>query len=240
MAGRIAYYGNIVRDGLIVNLDAGKVDSYPGSGTLWRDITWNNRNGTLTNFGPSSFYSKDDSGYLLFDGTNDYANLGDIFVLNDSIPKTFNIWFNLSTIKTNSLIADMGGSANRGWWLYTSVGNQIVFGGSDNGSDARLQYRTTTNANLVANTWYHLCLVYNPLTPTVLFYLNGNLLTDNNNIIYSSYFSSTTFIQVGAYAGAIPNQPLSGRLSQILVYNKALTQAEVTRNYNALRGRYNL
>ncbi len=34
MAGRIAYYGNIVKDGLVLDLDAAKKDSYPGSGTV--------------------------------------------------------------------------------------------------------------------------------------------------------------------------------------------------------------
>ena len=49
MAGRIAYYGNIVKDGLVLDLDAAKRDSYPGSGTTWFDIGGLQCDGTLEN-----------------------------------------------------------------------------------------------------------------------------------------------------------------------------------------------
>lgn len=49
MAGRITYYGNIVRDGLVLNLDAAKRDSYPGTGTVWRDIAGGVITGSLVN-----------------------------------------------------------------------------------------------------------------------------------------------------------------------------------------------
>jgi hypothetical protein len=49
MAGRIAYYGNTIKDGLVLSLDAVKKDSYSGSGTTWRDISGFNRNCTLQN-----------------------------------------------------------------------------------------------------------------------------------------------------------------------------------------------
>ena len=52
MSGRISYYGNIVKDGLVLCLDAAKKDSYPRSGTLWNDISGGQRNGTLIN-GPT-------------------------------------------------------------------------------------------------------------------------------------------------------------------------------------------
>ena len=72
MAGRIAYYGNIVTSGLVLNLDAAKRDSYPGSGTIWRDISGNGNNGTLTN-GPT--FNSDNYGSIAFDGVDDYVLL---------------------------------------------------------------------------------------------------------------------------------------------------------------------
>ncbi len=72
MAGRIAYYGNIVKDGLVLLLDAAKKDSYPGSGTLWRDVSGNGNNGTLTN-GP--IFNSNNGGSVVFDGSNDYVPL---------------------------------------------------------------------------------------------------------------------------------------------------------------------
>ena len=49
MAGRIAYYGNIATQGLVLNLDAGIQGSYPKTGSTWFDISNNGNNGTLTN-----------------------------------------------------------------------------------------------------------------------------------------------------------------------------------------------
>ena len=43
---------SIVRNGLLMYLDAGIANSYPGSGTTWTDLSGNSLNGTLTN-GPT-------------------------------------------------------------------------------------------------------------------------------------------------------------------------------------------
>jgi len=59
-------YNNIVTSGLVLNLDASFVASYPVSGTSWYDISGSGNNGTLEN-GPT-FNSV---GYLTNDGVND-------------------------------------------------------------------------------------------------------------------------------------------------------------------------
>ena len=45
MSGRIAYYGNIVKDGLVLDLDAAIMGSYPKTGSTWFDISNNGNNG---------------------------------------------------------------------------------------------------------------------------------------------------------------------------------------------------
>jgi hypothetical protein len=52
MATNYNYFGGIVTNGLVLDLDAAKLASYPGTGTAWYDISGNNNNGTLTN-GPT-------------------------------------------------------------------------------------------------------------------------------------------------------------------------------------------
>ena len=50
----------IVTSGLIFVVDAADKNSYPGTGTTWKDLSGNNYTGTLTN-GPtfnSAFYSE--------------------------------------------------------------------------------------------------------------------------------------------------------------------------------------
>ena len=74
MAGRIAYYGGIVKNGLILDLDAAKKQSYTGTGTTWSDISGNGYVGILTN-GPV-FESSNNS--LFFNGVNSYISVSGI------------------------------------------------------------------------------------------------------------------------------------------------------------------
>ena len=63
----------IVTDGLVLRLDAGNRNSYPGSGTTWTDLSGNGNNGTLS--ATSIGYNSANGGSLVFDGTDDYVNL---------------------------------------------------------------------------------------------------------------------------------------------------------------------
>ena len=57
----IAYNTSIVRNGLVVHLDAANTKSYPGSGTVWYDLSGLGRN--LIIYGSPTFNS---AGYFTF------------------------------------------------------------------------------------------------------------------------------------------------------------------------------
>ena len=78
-------------DGLVLCLDAANTRSYPGSGTTWADLSGNGNSGTLTN-GPT--YSSANGGFLSFDGTNDYVDLGQSNKFA-STNLTLDVWLNL-------------------------------------------------------------------------------------------------------------------------------------------------
>ncbi len=69
------YNSQVVKDGLVVCLDAGNPKSYPGTGNTWYDLTINGNNGTLTN-GPT--FSSINGGGIVFDGINDYVSVGNL------------------------------------------------------------------------------------------------------------------------------------------------------------------
>ena len=69
----VAYNSSIVTNGLVLCLDAGNPRSYPGSGTLWNDVSGNGNNGTLNN---SPTYTSGVNGYFTFDAVNDYVDSG--------------------------------------------------------------------------------------------------------------------------------------------------------------------
>ena len=68
----------IVTNGLVLALDAADRNSYPGTGTIWRDLSGNNNNCSLVN--EPTYSSAKGGGSIDLDGVNDYI----------SVPKTLN------------------------------------------------------------------------------------------------------------------------------------------------------
>ena len=84
------YSPKIVTDGLVLYLDAANTKSYPGTGTVWTDISRTNNNGTLTN-GPT--YTSTFGGSIVFDGTNDSVVSANTINITGASARTMNIWF---------------------------------------------------------------------------------------------------------------------------------------------------
>ena len=92
-------YQNIVKRGLVFNLDAGTIESYPGSGTSWYDMSGNENHGTLTN-GPT--YNSANQGSVVFDGTNDYVTTTDVH--HGTSEFTLESWVYLNSLSANSTV----------------------------------------------------------------------------------------------------------------------------------------
>lgn len=238
MAGRISYYGGIVKDGLVLDLDAAKRDSYVGVGTVWSDISGNGNNGTLTN-GPT--FNSNNGGSIVFDGVDDYVNQT-TYNSNEIIPATSNnftidVWFRMSSNPTDTgflvpaLFSIGGGSTNI--YQYISFGplpSRVLklrwFDGTQNGK--------TSSTILSLNQWYNItCSVS---AGVILFYINSVVETSytGNNLTNRTSIVSSPLYQLGdAYYGKF-----TGLIPIVRVYNRALTSQEILQNYNATKGRY--
>ena len=98
MAGRISYLGNIPVNGLVLDVDAGKVDSYPRTGSVWTDLSIYRNGGTLTN---GSTFSSENVGGIVFDGSNDYT----VFQNTSTIPLWVDGWTNGTGYLLNGVIS---------------------------------------------------------------------------------------------------------------------------------------
>jgi hypothetical protein len=227
MAGRVAYYGGIVKDGLVLNLDAAKRDSYPRTGTTWRDISGNQNNGTLTN-GPT--FNSDNGGSFVFDGSDDYVQSN--FIATTSIgngnPFTMSCVFKTS-LNLQQMLCGCPDTPRFYMSLFNRTGVLIVHWGIGNSNNSN-----TSSAILNINTIYNYTFTYSGTI--VKSYLNG-ILVDTNTIGAQSYNSNP--LRIGKYTDLAPLQ-LSGNTYQSLIYNRALTAQEVLQNYNATKGRYGL
>ena len=248
MATRYNYTGGIVTNGLVLNLDAAKTDSYPGTGTTWRDLSGNSNNGTLTNGPTFSGIGKQAS--IVFDGVDDYVNLGDKYGFNNA---TFSYggWFYFNGISQNGVV--IGKRNDDPFNQYNmAIANDARSGGNgtklacfanpDPGTTGHNNYMTF-NYDLApfGAGWYHAIVVINNANQYL--YVNGqNVLSSTKN------YSGGTFLVPGKnlYIGAlnVNSNPAafwkSSFIPVIHIYNKALTAQEVTQNFNALRGRYGI
>jgi hypothetical protein len=99
-----------------------------------------------------------------------------------------------------------------------------------NGSGGSVyRYGATT---LQANTWYHITGVYNAATLEMHVYLNGQL--DDGTLVgtvTSTQQNSTANVNIGRRPG---NNKFNfiGRIDDVRLYGRALTQAEVQADMN--------
>ena len=220
--------GPIIRDGLVLCLDAANTKSYPGSGTTWTDLSGGGNTGTLFN---GVGYNSANGGSLSFNGSSNYAT-----VSNNITPGTGDFAVSVWVYKTETV-------TNRYIWDFGANGGTLATGTSIIGGFRYYNPTIGTGGVLYTsgpvhniNTWYN--IVISRISGTTYFYSNGSLVVsaaDSGNI-----GSWGTTLTIGNYGGG-GSYCHQGSLSNILVYkNKGLTAAEVSQNFNALRGRFGI
>jgi hypothetical protein len=234
----------LVTNGLVVNLDAGNVSSYPGSGTTWTDLSGNGINATLVN-GVS--YSSSNNGYMIFDGNDDYATLSSTSFVSGNSAFTMESWFRWSGngSATEDIIFSYGiDDGQRGCPLIAIDGsNFFTFEfGSGAGSVKSISAIST-------NTWYHGVATYDGSNTRA--YINGTLQNTTAFSTANIRLSGTNGTNAGigclysSTAGNVFSSPrrygtFNGFISSVRHYNRALSLSEVQQNFNALRGRYGI
>ena len=234
------YSPKIVTDGLVLCLDAANPKSYPGSGTTWTDLSKNGNNGTLEN---GVGYSSDDKGVLTFDGVSDRVNLSgysqwNMFRSVTSDDDDFSI---SCTVKPTSIGSDQALFSQRhgdrmSLWLMSNGKVTLEM------DDTRDYVGTTTV--LENNIWYVIDVVFynNTSSSFVEYYVNGNFERSETKWDGSGSVAGTA-LWIGWQARTTyPENPgyFAGNVSNVRVYNRALTADEIQQNYNATRGRYGI
>ena len=229
----IAYNTSIVSDGLVFAFDAGNTRSYSGSGITVNGLV-GGLGGTLVN---GTGFSSANNGSFFFDGTNDFINTN---IFSSSIGLTssnfsIGVWAKVKDYSTfNAFVTRTLGSiaAPLDMYILNSVsyapGYLVVLLGNG-----------TTWSTLQSSSQF-------PLTWTYLFFtLNSSTMA----LYYNAVFNSSTSLAVPRGESANPIKIgtredgatyMNGNISQVQIYNRALTQQEIFQNYNATRDRYGI
>jgi hypothetical protein len=224
----IAYNANVVRDGLVLHLDAANPKSYPGSGTTWNDLSGLGNGGTLTN-GPT--YNSSNLGYFQF-VTDDFAAISNNVALDTQTP-TVEVWVKTNATTQNGFWFEKG-TVNTQYSLFQEGGNiqwRMNIGGIKTLSTPTATYMNTSN-------WYQVAGTYTSGTRRL--YINGLLV--NSDLQSGTIATNAGGMSIGVFGGFNGSRGYyyNGNLSSCKVYNRALTASEIRQNFEATRGRYGI
>jgi len=215
-----------VSDGLVFNMDAANRVSYVPYATHSFDTIDSSISGSLynhTSFDPSY------NGYWDFDGTDDY-----ILVAPDSSGPLHDIGTGDFTIEAWASYTNASGYR----WIIGAwhLADGLLFGRSNTGEfacyiDSNTEIYSTFDVPITGD-WTN--YVMTRLNDNVSMYANG--VPAGGPFSKPGTLSAATEFRIGDRDGYA--QDWIGKISNIHIYNRALSSNEVLHNYNALKGRF--
>jgi hypothetical protein len=210
----------VVKEGLILHVDAAVSRSYSGTGLTVNGLV-GGIGGTLVN---GVGFGTTDNGYFIFDGSNDYINFGNSSTLQQSTG-SLSAWTKASSPGSGyrGIIAKQGA-----YGLFYTDSVLVAY-------DWAADTPRSTGINIADNTWKNVVLTYQSgVSNGTRIYINGvSVLTTTITIL-----NQINNLFGGAEANA--SQFASCQISSLNMYNRVLTASEVLQNYNATKRRYGL
>jgi hypothetical protein len=217
----------VVTNGLVLLLDSTNPSSYPGSGTVWYDLS-----PTGLNFSGSdaSFMSVRDglrSGNMWLSASTSILN-------TDTHSIFFNIRFNSTTTWPQAWegnwqrifgYAPAGTDRSPGVWRYPEA-RYLHWRYDAGNSDA--DFGDPVGTNFTTNTWYYVGVTKNGGTATM--YVNG-VQVGTTSVTNPKVAGNAAITLFESYTAGLAN------INNVQVYNRALSGSEVTQNYLASRQR---
>lgn len=210
-----------VKSGLTVHLDADVDISYSGSGSNWYDLSGNGNHGTLS--GNTTF----DTDKIDFDGTNSFVFFNTItgFTTGDT-EYTLSIWVQLDELKTQGLIG-YGNTSN------TKEGNSLKLTTTGLTTDWTNYGYSESYTFETGSTWYHIATTYDGISRKL--YVNGDSIVCPGPLASGLTINDISNLKIGVTNN---NEWLNGKVSQVLMYNRCLSEGEVYYNYQITKQRY--
>lgn len=223
----IAYGPRIVRDGLVLCLDAANYKSYPGTGTTWFDVSGFENDGTLAGSEPA--FNSSFGGNFSFNGSGDYITTN--FGANRNPynnPITISVWVKPNTISGQQMFFSTHQS------LGNSDASQRFYVGINNGYLSWGVFASLwSESGIVANTSWNLITVCID-NVSARFFLNTEQ-------IYTKAVSDSFVFNYNIWFGTHDNALyFNGLMNLPMIYNGILSTEQMKQNFHAFRGRYGI
>ena len=229
---------NIIEDGLVFYIDAANKDSYISGSSDTFSLINPSLTGSLKN---DISFSSNNAGTWDFDGTDDYIDCGSNLGINNASTLTFNFWWKSDNLVQCGFLGDAGSDTSTNvFHLYTWVGGSELYVFFKSGGTGGTNYVSNFNNLVTTNQWYMLTLIFDGTQGSNNDRLKIHLNGESNNILNNYDTIPTTFTNASDnfFIGEGVSTDMAGEISNVQIYNKALSAAEVKQNYNALKGRF--
>lgn len=230
---------SVVTTNRLVHLDAGDTSSYPGSGTVWSDLSGNGNNFNIV----ASAYNSSGPKYMDFNGSFGIAkNSGDIS-LSDATGVTYIVWTRVknSTAEWRTLTRSYVNDHH----VIIEVNNWNI-GMYDNDASGFLGtgFSQQSLPNYNTSNWIAMYWRWQSSSPFYEFSYNDTPGTIRGSISNSNARYNRGFGSIGGYHNANSNPSSAsqfwGDIAVCMVYNRRLTDAELMQNFNAYNSRFNI
>ena len=238
----------IITDGLVFSLDAANPRCYSGTGNTAFGLI-GGINGTLVN---GVGFTTSNRGSFIFDGTNDQISTADIDLSNTN-KVTVSCWVKVSnyreTADSSNIVFEFSSNfnSNAGTFVAAFADGSAVYSGTYPvvlGIRGSVGYNLAGYSKTIVNdlSWHHWACIFD------------TSLSGNENILYIDGVSRTSIStplqgdnsgNFGNYKMFIGNRDSSSiagnaNITDLKIYNRALSATEVRQIYNATKRRYGL
>jgi hypothetical protein len=222
----------------------GLVGYYPldeGTGVTAADTSSNSNNGSLV-AGPTWTTGKLGSA-VSYDGSNGQSvSISDNAQITMGAQMTLSLWAKQSAATTNKALAShwdyVSGSHSGAWALQTEAADasRLQFFVANSQTDPGSNYIATNSGTWTTGAWHHIVIVYDGSQATALnrvavYIDNVKVGTTMAGTIPASMQNAASPMMIGDFNGL--NRTWNGQIDHVKLFNRALTQQEVSAEYTA-------
>ena len=229
---------NMVTDGLVFYNDYSNTKCYISGNTTCNDLSSNQLVGTISGctYSGNSLYFNGAGGVNSHVRRNSALNTGDDF--------TVSVWMRtpLADATRRSLVGNSYNYINKNGWFFSTGGGGTYTGCFFISVGNDTAYRTAVSGTIQSDVWYFLSGVIQSGGSAIRLYRNNEeiILTAALKLTSNTITYTHPQLNIGCRNIGTTNEPYTGNIANVLIYNRALSQNEITQNFNAIRKKFNI
>jgi hypothetical protein len=225
-------FAKIVTDGLALAVDAADPNSYPGTGTTWRDITPNNNSGTITG---SIAYSTAYKGGFVFSGPTASITFSTASANFGTGSFTVEMAFQPDRIQGIHYLVSKNSGSFPNWSIYLSGSNNAGKLYSEFKISSAVSTSISSSTTFVTGSVYQVDVRILPSISASGFYIDGAIIGGATGSAAGS-LTNTGSLFLGNSAPS-SSQAFSGSIFNTKIYLNPTVEQPV-RNFNAVAPRF--